>query len=342
MTKKRLLQNTSEIIQTENYNFLVHKNKHKSLKLFRLEVIASMVVLKEIDFEGSFLPILSFNCIEEEANHVFLSVTQGNKIIQFTSIFSKSYSLKNDSLADTSTEVFEKKRSFVFENSSGILDFQKIDFGKNVYIANVIEDGYLLDIYLILFEIQVKLFESKKHYKLLKQVQEIKNIFDQHKPELKIKLNSTSPDFKLPSNLSIKSIQRLLAKRIQITTMISFDGGINWEYLQHQGNRVNLNLLSKEIQAPFFTDKEAKGVLMGVGNLGRVLGPESEWSSFISSDFGKHWSKLNKQKLLFNVENKGGLILGLRDSEPTSEIMFSWDYGETFKEMMISQSGRFW
>jgi hypothetical protein len=103
---------------------------------------------------------------------------------------------------------------------------------------------------------------------------------------------------------------------------------------------VNLNILSEETQSPLLSDSSAKGVLIGVGNLGRVLAPEVEWSSFISSDFGKHWSKLNKQKMLFETGNKGGLIIGVKDSKPTSEILFSWDYGITFKEMMINDSGR--
>lgn len=300
----------------------------------------STAIVSQVNFAGSFFPIISINCTEEVDGEVFLSVTQGNKILSVTNLFSAILPLFPET-TNASSETFKLIRRFISSSPNGILDFQPIQFAKKVYMANVLDQDQRKHIYTSLRKVKLQLKDSKKHGTLVKMLQEIQSIFEYFFPEDKSPGKQNSGSKAAFKNVSIKSLRKWFHRQMTRTTMITFNGGSSWRYLTQNGDRLNLNILSQELHSPLFDKASAQGIIFGVGNFGKSLGPENLWSTFVSSDFGKKWNKVEKEKLLYEMTDSADLVIMARDSEPTNQIMFSWDYGASFKEMIISDSSNF-
>ena len=140
--------------------------------------------------------------------------------------------------------------------------------------------------------------------------------------------------------ISDKRLRRSLARVFRINTQISFNSGREWGNLNISGQKLNLNILSNELAAPLTTSKDAFGVLVGVGNLGKSLKKNSEnWGTFTSNDLGNNWHPANAQKGVFENLDAGGILVWLADAKPTNRIFFSWDYGSQFQEVIVDDKG---
>ena len=333
----RLLSNVFEIVKTKNFTFLVQTDQASLKSLYRLKVFESSAVVSKVNFAGSFLPILSINCIEEKDGEVFLAVTQGNRILEVTNLFVGSPDSVPETPA-TAPKTFKLFRKFISSSPSGVLDFQPIRFAEGVYMANVLEDDQKKRIYLNLQRVISQLRNSKKHGTLIKLLQGILRIFEFYQPEYVVLGKPDSSVRPVLKSVSLRSLRKWFHRQLTRTTVITFDAGSSWEYLTQNENRLNLNILSQEIHSPLLSGHSAQGIIFGIGNFGKCLGPEDQWSTFVSSDFGKKWGKVHKEKLLYETTASADLVILARDSEPTNQIMFSWDYGASFKDMIISDS----
>jgi len=80
-----------------------------------------------------------------------------------------------------------------------------------------------------------------------------------------------------------------------------------------------------------FSSGSAVGVLLGVGNVGDSLGPYNEGNTFISDDAGVTWREVHKGPYTWEYGDQGGIIVVVRDDQPTDTVLWSEDQGRTWK-----------
>ncbi|CAG8491123.1 2595_t:CDS:10, partial [Paraglomus occultum] len=138
----------------------------------------------------------------------------------------------------------------------------------------------------------------------------------------------------------------------KIITKISRDDGATWERIpapQFDNKHIRLptcasdcylNLHSRtEISGPgaIFSASSAVGLLMGVGNVGPYLLPYNECNTYLSKDAGHTWVQVRLGESLYEFGDQGTVIVVVDDEGPTKEILYSWDYGESWAPHQFSE-----
>lgn len=78
------------------------------------------------------------------------------------------------------------------------------------------------------------------------------------------------------------------------------------------------------------------GIVIGVGSVGEFLQPYSQLNTFITRDAGVTWTEIRRGPSLYAFGDHGGLLVLIDDNTPTNKIQYSWNFGVTFKELVIS------
>jgi len=142
-----------------------------------------------------------------------------------------------------------------------------------------------------------------------------------------------------------------------IRTVISFDKGGAWNFLKPP----RVNSLGKEYDcagkpveecalhlhgttswdfyAPFYSSESCVGIVMGTGNVGPKLRFEpEETSTFLSRDGGLTWSEAHKGAFIYEFGDHGGLIVMADDLKKTSEVIFTWNEGQSWYDFKVSKT----
>lgn len=139
-----------------------------------------------------------------------------------------------------------------------------------------------------------------------------------------------------------------------VRTVISFDMGGAWHYLappqvDSEGKAVGgcdkpsdctLHLhgfTDLFTFAPVYSYRNAVGILMGSGNVGRELNFErAKTSTYLSRDGGLTWMEVHKGTFIYEYGNHGGLVVMADMAGPTTSIIYSWDEGKSWKTVNFS------
>lgn len=142
-----------------------------------------------------------------------------------------------------------------------------------------------------------------------------------------------------------------------IRTVISLDKGGSWSYLKPP--RVNslgkpydcagkrpedcsLHLhgtSSWDIYAPFYSSESSVGIIMGTGNVGPSLRFEpADTNTFLSRDGGLTWMEAHKGAFIYEFGDHGGLIVMADDLKKTSEVIFTWNEGQSWYDFKVSKT----
>ncbi|CAD8114785.1 unnamed protein product [Paramecium sonneborni] len=130
------------------------------------------------------------------------------------------------------------------------------------------------------------------------------------------------------------------------STVISFNGGKKWESIKapkfdSEGNIVecggecSLHFVGRteSYRQTIYTVDQAPGIVLGVGNVGLFI--TQEQNTYMSADGGQNWIEVRKGSHVFEIADFGGIIVMAKDFEPTNEIIYSIDYGKTWKTKII-------
>lgn len=81
------------------------------------------------------------------------------------------------------------------------------------------------------------------------------------------------------------------------------------------------------------------GLVLGTGMLGRrnTL-PTEPKNLYISRDGGLSWKSIRPGKWIYEIGDHGALIIIAKHNEPVTEIEFSWDEGDTWTPVKISDT----
>lgn len=81
-------------------------------------------------------------------------------------------------------------------------------------------------------------------------------------------------------------------------------------------------------------------MIVAVGNTGERLdtaGTGEHLSTYMSRDGGLNWNEIRKGAYIYELGDHGGLIVMAKHLSPTQEILYSYNEGQTWHEVQISQ-----
>jgi hypothetical protein len=126
----------------------------------------------------------------------------------------------------------------------------------------------------------------------------------------------------------------------KVRTMISWDDASTWQALKPpnnydcSGSECYLNLHSRtDINGPgaIFSVSGAPGIAMGVGNVGAQLRPYEQGDTYLTRDGGHNWIEVRKGEHLYEFGDHGSIIVLISNEGPTTELLYTWDQGETWQ-----------
>jgi len=142
-----------------------------------------------------------------------------------------------------------------------------------------------------------------------------------------------------------------------IRTTISFDKGGAWTYLKpprvdslgkaydcagKPAEECSLHLhgtTSWDFYAPFYSSENSVGIIMGTGNVGPSLRFEpEETNTYLSRDGGLTWMEAHKGAYIYEFGDHGGLIVMADDLKKTTEVVFTWNEGQSWYDFKVSKS----
>ena len=69
---------------------------------------------------------------------------------------------------------------------------------------------------------------------------------------------------------------------------------------------------------------------MGVGSIGDYLKPYEECDTFLSVDAGTTWQMIHPDAHKYEFGDSGSVMVIINDEEPTEEVYYSMDFGQTW------------
>lgn len=137
----------------------------------------------------------------------------------------------------------------------------------------------------------------------------------------------------------------------EIATRITFDRGGEWfplkapdtEFANCELNEkgqctLNLRKMPMSLKPSFFSTPHDIGLVIGVGNAGKVLKTNS-YGTFISHDAGKSWTKAFEGRYTYEVSQNGGILIASREDVQTSTLKWSRDSGRSWTECLLPPFG---
>lgn len=141
----------------------------------------------------------------------------------------------------------------------------------------------------------------------------------------------------------------------KLKSMITFNDGSDWSYIRapskdchsksyhcntKKPEKCSLHLHGyterEDVRDTFFSGS-AFGMLIGNGNVGEYLLPESESSTFFSKDGGETWREIKKGPHQWEFGDHGGIIVLVPKNSIVDKIYYSIDMGETWLDHVLDE-----
>ena len=166
-----------------------------------------------------------------------------------------------------------------------------------------------------------------------------KKSLDRGRIELSRKSDTSMDNYRISSKLD-----NLLKKK----SLITFNKGSSWGLIKpplfdidkseidcKPPCSLHLHSLSSPFAGPILSAESAPGVIQATGNVGEYL-DKSNISTFLSRDGGVHWYKIGNGSHIYEIGDQGGLILMAEDQQASKFIYLTWNQGQTWKKIKIS------
>lgn len=130
-----------------------------------------------------------------------------------------------------------------------------------------------------------------------------------------------------------------------VTTKISFNMGGTYDLLRAPARdslnktysdcdicTLHLHTHDNSLFPQVYSHKSAPGLVIGNGNVGvHISFDETEIATFMSEDGGVSWREVMKGSHVYEFGDQGGIIVMCKYNQPTTKVMFSYNYGRTWK-----------
>jgi hypothetical protein len=139
-------------------------------------------------------------------------------------------------------------------------------------------------------------------------------------------------------------------KSAPVKTVITFDKGAEWSFLAPPTHdsldqkidctgdcHLHLHGITDEF-GPFYSSKNALGLIISTGNVGRHLHEEnSAVNTYLSRDGGVSWREIARGSHIYEFGDHGALVVMAPDAKPTRDILYSWDEGAHWSAIRLSK-----
>jgi len=158
--------------------------------------------------------------------------------------------------------------------------------------------------------------------------------------------------FKLEDSIPASEVQE------NVRTFITHNKGAKWELMKapektirgkstkcfvEDGCSLHLEIYSHMGQlAPVYSSENAVGIVLGMGNIGpRLTDNNSKKSLFLSRDGGLNWRFVRDGSHIYEIGDHGALIVIAKKGFPSNYVEFSWDEGDTWEKLQLSDKDLF-
>ena len=87
-----------------------------------------------------------------------------------------------------------------------------------------------------------------------------------------------------------------------------------------------------------FSSPSAVGLMMGVGNVGEILGPKIEADTFITRDGGVEWHPVKKGNYMWEYGDQGSIIVIVQPNVPTKSVFYTLNEGQDWLEYQFADN----
>ncbi|KAI1160548.1 hypothetical protein F5B18DRAFT_503170 [Nemania serpens] len=87
-----------------------------------------------------------------------------------------------------------------------------------------------------------------------------------------------------------------------------------------------------------FSSESAIGLMLGIGNVGPILGNTKDADTFMTQDAGLSWKEVKKGSWIWSVGDQGSIVVLAQKTTKTKSVSYSLDRGETWQEKDFHES----
>jgi hypothetical protein len=111
--------------------------------------------------------------------------------------------------------------------------------------------------------------------------------------------------------------------------------GRTWKHIKAGDDNLHLHSETEFHNVGIVFSSPAPGILMGVGNTGDHLKPYEECDFWVSINSGQAWEKARQGPYLYEFGDQGGILVAIRNEEKADRVIYSFNYGQTWKEYAL-------
>lgn len=280
-----------------NYLFVAAVNPQKENEVL-LQISRDNVT--HIDFQPAILPVSL-----SEHSYTILDTSEGSVFLHVNhQSFSGNAYAGHVYVSDWTGVVYSLSLPYNHRLNDGKCDFEKVEGIEGIYMANFIDEDEMDSV--------------EKQYE------------------------------KMSAETKKKRSLKKRRDRLHTKTVITYDKGGEWNYLtpptvDASGNAIKCNKCHLHLHGvtdtfgPFYSSKNALGLIMATGTIGRYLEHNKEAvNTYLSRDAGLTWKEVAKGSHIYEFADHGGLVLMANDVDKTDTLLYSWDEGTTWNGLKIS------
>ncbi|KAI1115206.1 hypothetical protein F5Y14DRAFT_411484 [Nemania sp. NC0429] len=87
-----------------------------------------------------------------------------------------------------------------------------------------------------------------------------------------------------------------------------------------------------------FSSESAIGLMLGIGNVGPILGESKDADTFMTQDAGLSWKEVKKGTWIWSIGDQGSIVVLAQRNTKTKSVSYSLDRGETWQEKEFHDS----
>lgn len=304
VSKKLALHKGNKFIISQKYLFVAQVEDQENQEV---TLMVSDSRLPEYHFKNVKLPLSlkehSYSITDTSEDSVFLMVNHAGEDARYGHLYISDVTGVNYSLSLRYNLMSNKYYS----------DIDKVEGLEGIYLANRIDPTFMK--------------ENKK------QVIDV----------------SRNP---MGDTKQVRAIQNEDASYLNyVQTIVTFNKGSQWNYLAAPQRDVDGKLIecgdycflhlhgTTSKYPPYYTSPNAKGIVLGNGNIGQHLSNNhEELSTFMSRDGGLTWLMIRKGPHLYEIGDHGGIIVIADCINLTDTVYYSLDEGISWNDVRISDT----
>jgi Sortilin, neurotensin receptor 3, len=297
--------------------------------------------LKQVHMPKDAILSASFTLMDTSEEQVFLYLENHGLKSPFGNLY----------ISDANARVFSLSMENAIKGEA--VDFERVTSLDGTFLANRYDDGHTHDP-----AFNKKFFGQDEFTEADMIAEETRKGKMSRMPannESKKQEETKRQVFKIEDSVPASEVQE------NVRSFITHNKGGRWELIRAPTDaRIEVNKKSTECfiedgcslhleiyshggkLAPVYSTEKAVGLVLGTGNIGRRLTENNNLKNlYLSRDGGLTWKTAKNGVFIYEIGDHGGLIAIAKKNVATDEIEISWDQGDTWEKIRISDEKLF-